>query len=89
MNDLRRAVDIETLARMAARLAGRDPDEHVTITFAGQIVFKGFSWSYPDFLARAEAALDVLNTATLMVPGSNPVRHRSGAANARLSRDRR
>jgi hypothetical protein len=29
--DLQKPADLETLARMAARLAGRDPDEHVRV----------------------------------------------------------
>ena len=55
MDDQRQA-DIETLARMAARLAGRDPDEHVVLQLAGVVAFDGLLWCYPDFMTRAEAA---------------------------------
>ena len=51
---------VEQLARMAARLAGRDPDELVRIEFAGDVAFEGAIWRYPDFLARAHAAYEVL-----------------------------
>ena len=52
--------DIEMLARMAARLAGRDPDEEARIEFAGVVAFDDVMWRYPDFLARADAAYHVL-----------------------------
>lgn len=52
--------DIETLARMAARLAGRDPDEHVRIKIACQVAFEGEIWRYPDFLGRAKEAYSLL-----------------------------
>ena len=51
-----RMADIEVLARMAARLAGRDPDEHVVLRLGDVVAFDGLLWRYPDFLARAEAA---------------------------------
>ena len=57
--------DIETLARMAARLAGRDPDERVIIRLAGLTLFDDLAWRYPDFLLRAEAALAMLTAETL------------------------
>ena len=57
--------DIEALARMAARLAGRDPDEHVTITLGRSTSFDGPVWSYPDFLERARAAYQALTEPTL------------------------
>ncbi len=41
---------------MAARLAGRDPDEHVVLRLGDVVAFDGLLWRYPDFLARAEAA---------------------------------
>jgi hypothetical protein len=56
---------IEQLARMAARLAGRDPDKLVRIEFAGDVAFEGAMWRYPDFLARANAAYDILVRYTL------------------------
>jgi len=52
--------DLELLARMAARLAGRDPDEHVIIKLAGLTAFEGMMWRYPDFLGRAQEAYDML-----------------------------
>ena len=52
--------DIEQLARMAARLAGRDPDEAARIEIGGIVAFDDVMWRYPDFLARADAAYHVL-----------------------------
>lgn len=57
--DQRRA-DIETLARMAARYAGRDPDERLRIQLAGIVVFDDLIWRYSDFVQRAEAAYEIL-----------------------------
>ena len=54
---------IETLARMAARLAGRDPDEFVEIRIGAALAFSGAAWRYPDFVRRAEAAHDLLRSA--------------------------
>jgi hypothetical protein len=51
---------------MAARLAGRDPDERQTIQLGGVIAFDGATWRYPDFLARAEAAYALLQHADLI-----------------------
>lgn len=51
---------IETLARLAARIAGRDPDDRATIKLADVIAFDDLIWRYPDFLARAEAAYRLL-----------------------------
>ena len=62
MGELQRCADIELLARMAARLAGRDPDEYITVELGKFIAFDGLVWRYPDFLARAEAAYGVLET---------------------------
>ena len=67
VTDAERNADIETLARIAARLAGRDPDEHVRIKLADVVAFDDVAWRYPDFLARAEAAYAVL-VATLKIP---------------------
>ena len=58
--DLQKPADLETLARMAARLAGRDPDEHVRVALGEEVAFNDAVWRYPDFLARAEAAYAVL-----------------------------
>jgi hypothetical protein len=57
-----RAADIEVLAKMAARLAGRDPDQHVRMAWGGEMVFDDIMWRYPDFLARAGAAYSVLES---------------------------
>ena len=65
MSDDQRLVDIETLARMAARLAGRDPDEQVLLKLADVVAFDQVMWRYPDFLARAEAAYDALTRVCL------------------------
>ena len=54
--------DIEALARIAARLAGRNPDERVTIKLADVTAFDGVMWRYPDFVRRAEAAYEVLRS---------------------------
>ena len=54
------AADLETLARIAARLAGRDPDEHVEIRLGDVVPFSGAAWRYPDFVSRAVAAYDLL-----------------------------
>jgi PAS domain-containing protein len=51
---------IETLARVAARIAGRDPDDHATIKLGDVMAFDDLMWRYPDFLARAEAAYHLL-----------------------------
>ena len=48
--------DIEVLARMAARIAGRDPDEHVKLEWGEDFVFDGPMWCYPDFIERAKQA---------------------------------
>lgn len=58
--DVQKPTDLETLARMAARLAGRDPDEHVRVAVGEVVAFDGVMWRYPDFLARAEAAYAAL-----------------------------
>lgn len=64
-----RSKDIEALARMAARLAGRDPDEQVTLAFPEMTAFEGPLWQYPDFIARAETAYEALRAAKLVRPG--------------------
>lgn len=60
VTDATRLADLEVLARMAARLAGRDPDEHVRIKLGEVLAFDDVMWRYPDFLARAEAAYGAL-----------------------------
>lgn len=62
MGEPQRRDDIELLARIAARLAGRDPDEHIRVELGEIIAFDGQVWRYPDFVARAEAAYGVLDT---------------------------
>jgi hypothetical protein len=56
---------IETLARLAARLAGRNPDDRATISFGDLMAFDDLMWRYPDFLARAEAAYHLLERGDL------------------------
>ena len=60
MSARQKSADIEVLARMAARHAGRDPDEYVKMMLANVVPFEGPMWSYPDFMARAEAAYHAL-----------------------------
>jgi hypothetical protein len=67
MSDAQKSADLETLARMAARLAGRDPDEHVQVKLGEVIAFAGPVWRYPDFLARAASAYRALD-GMLMLP---------------------
>jgi hypothetical protein len=56
MSETQKSADMESLARMAARLAGRNPDEQVTIQLGDMPAFDDVLWKYPGFLARAEAA---------------------------------
>jgi hypothetical protein len=63
-----RSENIEALAKMAARLAGRDPDEHVRLAFGEVTAFDGPVWRYPDFLVRAETAYEALSRPTLVRP---------------------
>ena len=63
MSDAKRFADIETLARLAARLAERDPDEHVTVRLGDAVAFNDVIWRYSDFLARATAAYRALEGA--------------------------
>jgi len=46
---------------MAARLAGRDPDQYVHVSLGGGTAFDDVMWRYPDFLVRAEAAYEALH----------------------------
>jgi hypothetical protein len=55
-----RSTAIETLARIAARAAGRDPDERVQVVLGKTVAFDDVVWRYDDFLLRAEAAFDAL-----------------------------
>jgi hypothetical protein len=70
MSDQQRMADIEVLARMAARLAGRDPDEHLRIEMAGVVPFDDPLWRYHDFQVRAEAAYHALAAPHLTLPPS-------------------
>ena len=63
-----RVDDLKVLARMAARLAGRDPDKRINIKLAGVAAFDGPAWRYPDFLVRAEAAYVALTASRLVLP---------------------
>jgi hypothetical protein len=45
---------------MAARIAGRDPDEHIRVQLGDVVVFDDVMWRYPDFLQRAAAACALL-----------------------------
>ena len=60
-----RTADIEALARIAARMAGEDPDDHATIRYGDFIAFNDAMWRYPDFMIRAEAAYQVLSAVEL------------------------
>ena len=60
MEDFQQSADIEALAKMAARLAGRDPEEYVKMTLGDITAFDDYIWRYPDFLKRAEAAYELL-----------------------------
>jgi hypothetical protein len=52
--------DIQALARIAARLAGRDPDERIQAKLGDVTAFNDVIWLYPDFLARAASAYRAL-----------------------------
>ena len=62
MDEEQKFDDLRTLARMAARLAGRDPDEHVEVKVGEVIAFSDAAWRYPDFINRAEAAYGILRS---------------------------
>ena len=68
MSETQKLADVEALARMAARLAGRSPDEHVSIKFAGVTLFDGVAWRHPDFLDRAKQAYRILASPEVAVP---------------------
>ena len=61
MGQEQKIADLETLARMAARLAGRNPDEHVEVRVGDTVAFSDAAWRYPDFVRRASAAYDLLH----------------------------
>jgi len=64
MVDLQRQSDLEMLARMAAELAGCDPDRRILVQI-GDTVATHLAWRYPEFLDRAEAAYAVLVAGTV------------------------
>ena len=84
-----RSKDIEALARMAVRLAGRDADEHLTLKLADVVAFDAVMWRYPDFLARAEAAYYALTTPKLTLPPSLDGREHLPAAGSKSRPDAR
>ena len=61
MNEQQKFADVKALAMMAARLAGRDPEQQIAVRIAGRLVFEGLVWRYPDFLQRAEKAYELLS----------------------------
>lgn len=71
METAERSADIETLAKMAARLAGRDPDEYLKMTLGEVTAFEDYIWRYPDFLNRAEAAYALLDAPVAPALGSS------------------
>ena len=62
MDEQQKFADLKMLARMAARLAGRDPDEHLIVKVGETVAFEDFAWRYPDFTKRAEAAYKLLDS---------------------------
>ena len=62
MSEGQKFADVKALARMAARLAGRDPDEHVEVKIGSILVFSDVVWRYSDFLKRAEVAYEFLRS---------------------------
>jgi len=85
MNDPHTGADIETLARMAARLAGRNPDEHVKIELTSGIPFDDVMWRYHDFLMRAEAAYHALTAPHLVKPPTRNRHHHPASGDAHRS----
>ena len=60
MDDQKKFADLKSLARMAARLAGRDPDERIEVRTGNTVIFTGVAWRHPDYLKRAESAYEYL-----------------------------
>jgi len=60
MDDQKKFAGLKSLARMAARLAGRDPDERILVKDSDGVVFTDVAWRYPEYLKRAESAYDYL-----------------------------
>ena len=61
MDDPQKIADLKVLAIMAARLAGRDPEEKVVVRIGDHVVFDDVAWRYPDFVSRAGAAYELLH----------------------------
>jgi len=70
---------------MAARLAGRNPDEHLKIELAGEIPFDDVMWRYHDFLMRAEAAYHALTAPHLVKPPTRNRHHHPASGDAHRS----
>ena len=62
MDEQQKFADLKALARIAARLAGRDPDEHIVVRLGKIVAFDDVAWRYPDFAKRAEAAYLLLDS---------------------------
>jgi len=86
MSDPQRIADIETLARMAARLAGRNPDEHLKIELADSVPFEDVMWRYHDFLKRAETAYHALTGPHLSNPPTRNRHHHPSLSEPHRSR---
>jgi hypothetical protein len=67
MGDPQRLEHVEILAKMAARAAGRDPDERSRIVLGELVAFDDVTWRYHDFMRRAEAAYAALTAPPLPV----------------------
>ena len=68
MGEIKRSEYVEMLSRMAARLAGRDPDEWLTMKLADIVIFDDLTWRYPDFMTRGETAYALLTSPSLVRP---------------------
>jgi len=55
-----RAEVIEQLAKIAAKLAGQNPDCERIDRLGDEVVYRGPAWQHPTFMANAEAAFDML-----------------------------
>lgn len=55
-----KSAGIEMLARLAALIAGNNPDKQIVIKFGDVVAFDDLAWRYPDFLTRAHAAFEIL-----------------------------
>lgn len=55
---------IEQLAKIAARLAGFDPEGDMREAVGGDTMFEGPTWRKPAFMDKAARALNVLSAGT-------------------------